>query len=212
MTRLVSVLLVLSLSACAAQPQRPQPAPNASHRVVYMDLYVDPDAEPMPVAPPEAPAAAPAAVDAAPSAAPLDSAVTTPVVGFTDAETAPVVAAVSVSPPPPSTSRNELPHAVPTASPVIPALAGEPVPAEPPYVFSVNQGEFARNALERWCTAHDVRLVWQAPFDIPLIADANFPVHTLREAVSQLLRAVYHPRAPLIAEEHPNNVLVIRQP
>lgn len=202
MTRLVSVLLVLSLSACAAQPLRPQPAPNASHRVVYMDLYVDPDAEPMPVAPPEAPAAAPAAVDAAPSVAPLDSAVTAPVVGFTDAEPEPVVAAVPVSPP----------QAAPTASAAVPALAGEPVPAEPAYVFSVTQGEFARNALERWCTAHDVRLVWQAPFDIPLIADANFPVHTLREAVSQLLRAVYHPRAPLIAEEHPNNVLVIRQP
>jgi len=177
-----------------------------------MDLFVDPDAEPMPVAPPEPLAAAPAIVDAAPSAAPLDSAVTAPVVGFADAEPTPVAAAVSVSPPPAPTPRNEPPQAVPTASPAVQSLAGEPVPAEPAYVFSVNQGEFARNALERWCTAHDVRLVWQAPFDIPLIADATFPVHTLREAVSQLLRAVYHPRAPLIAEEHPNNVLVIRQP
>lgn len=212
MMRFAFIALSLSLTACASQPHRQPAVTLLNPRIVYMDLYVDPDAEPMPVAPPEAPAAAPAAVDAAPSAAPLDSAATAPVVGFTDAEPEPVVAAVSVSPPPATTPQNESPQAVPVDSPAVPALAGEPVPAEPAYVFSVTQGEFARNALERWCTAHDVRLVWQAPFDIPLIADATFPVHTLREAVSQLLRAVYHPRAPLIAEEHPNNVLVIRQP
>ena len=213
MSRLLLLVCLGALSACAVTAPRSVPPSAASSRVVYMDLYADPDADPLPTPPPVEPLphAEPVTPPVARSSVPIDDPATPTAfvdVGVREDADTPLTRPDRVAPP--------VIEATPAPTPVVAqgglALAAEPVPIAPAYTFDVRQGEFARNALERWCTAHDVRLVWQSSFDIPLIADATFPASTLRDAVSQLLRAIYHPRAPLIAEEHPNNVLVIRQP
>jgi len=213
MSRLLVLICLGALSACAVTSPRSVPPPAASSRVVYMDLYADPDADPLPSPPPVEPLPHAEPVNLPDARLPVavnEPATPTAFVNVGVREGA----ATPLAPPDPVAA--PVIEATPVPTPAVAqgglVLAAEPVPIAPAYTFDVRQGEFARNALERWCTAHDVRLVWQSSFDIPLIADATFPASTLREAVSQLLRAIYHPRAPLIAEEHPNNVLVIRQP
>jgi hypothetical protein len=101
------------------------------------------------------------------------------------------------------------------------AVAVDPPPAPatpPPPSYAIHAGTTVRNELEVWAREEGMALVWDAPFDVPVVADYALPAASFREAVTALLRATNAGLAArglparLRADELPNRTLRVYAP
>lgn len=96
-----------------------------------------------------------------------------------------------------------------------PALFGpaEPVvPPAPTYTYELVAGETLEQVLTRWGKREHLNVIYRAGFQLPVIQNTTVPAQTLSEAVTYVLGLLAGTPHALVAEEAPNQVLVIKTP
>lgn len=95
------------------------------------------------------------------------------------------------------------------------ALFGPAEPAvrpAPTYTYELVAGETLEQVLTRWGKREHLNVIYRAGFQLPVIQNTTVPAQSLSEAVTYVLGLLAGTPHALVAEEAPNQALVIKTP